>query len=228
MNNWVAVLISFAYVFVTLGLAESLRRALKLPVEFTRKFVHISVGMWAWGTAALFTDKWYALICPASFILLNYISYKRGLFLAMESNDKSNLGTVYFPMAFVVVILLFFDSNKPLMIASLMPMTWGDAFAAIVGKQFGKRKYTVLGITRSLEGSAAMFAFSFLSLMAVSLVFVPTTNADWLMPALTGAVLTAVWVTVVEAITPGGLDNLIVPAATVALLALFGAFGGLA
>lgn len=95
MSNWVAVLFSFLYVFAVLGVAEGLRRALQLPVAFTRKVVHIGVGMWAWGTAALFTDKWFASIPPAVFIVLNYVSYRRNLFTAMESADKSNLGTVF-------------------------------------------------------------------------------------------------------------------------------------
>ncbi len=228
MNNWLAVLISFAYVFLALGIAEGLRRAFKWPVEFTRKVVHISVGMWAWSTAALFSNKWFALICPASFIVLNYISYKRGLFLAMESNDKSNLGTVYFPIAFVIIIFVWFDTNKPMMIAALMPMTWGDAFAAIIGKRFGAHRYTVLGSSRSIEGSAAMFAFSFISLMAVVLAFPSATYSDWLVSGAIVAAFTALGVTLIEAICPAGLDNLAVPAATTALLPLFGVLVGMA
>jgi len=43
MSNWLAVVVSFAYVFAVLGAAEGLRRAFRLPVEFTRKVVHLSL-----------------------------------------------------------------------------------------------------------------------------------------------------------------------------------------
>ncbi len=211
MNNWLAVVISFIYVFAVLGIAEALRRALRLPVEFTRKVVHIGVGMWAFGTAALFSDKWFALIPPLAFVALNYLSYRRALFTAMETGDKSNLGTVYFPIAFAAIIVLFFDLSKPFMVAALMPMTWGDAFAAIIGRRLGRRRYALLNARaqRSVEGSAAMFGFSFLSAGGALLAFgAPFTVA------LATALPMALFATLVEAVSPAGLDNLLVPASS--------------
>ena len=62
MNDVIAVVISFVYVFAAIGIAEGLRKAFKWPVEFTRKFIHIAVGMWSVGTVLLFTSKWFAVI----------------------------------------------------------------------------------------------------------------------------------------------------------------------
>lgn len=216
MSNWLAVVLSFVYVFAVLGIAEGLRKAFKLPPEFTRKVVHIGVGMWAFGTAALFTDKWFAIIPPASFIVLNYISYRRGTFAAMETGDTSNLGTVYFPIAFVALIILFFDISKPLMVMLLMPLTWGDSMAAVIGKRFGRRHYTVLGSRRSVEGTVAMFAFSTVAVAGASLVF----GAPAEIALVTGLVL-AVAATIVEAVSPGGLDNLLIPASGVVVYLLY-------
>lgn len=218
MNNWLAVIVSFLYVFAVLGIAEALRRAFRLPVEFTRKVVHVGVGMWAWGTAALFTDKWFAIIPPVAFVALNYLSYRRALFTAMETGDKSNLGTVYFPIAFAAIILLFFDVSKPFMVAALMPMTWGDAFAAIIGKRYGRRHYALLDARsqRSVEGSLAMFAFSFLSVAVTLLVF----GAPLDVAAAFGMVM-ALLATIAEAISPAGLDNLVVPASSALVYLLF-------
>ena len=218
MNDPLAVLISFVCDFALLGIAEGLRHALKLPVEFTRKFVHIGVGMWAWGTVALFHDKWFAIIPPAAFIVINTISYRRGVFKTMETGDRSNLGTIYFPIAFVALILLFFDTGKVVFVAALMPMTWGDAFAAIVGRMKGAHKYTLFGSTRSLEGSLVMLLLSFAALWITFAIFFP--SAPSLALALWIALPVAVLVTVVEAISPWGLDNLLVPAASA--LGIFG------
>ncbi len=218
MNDTLAIVIAFVYVFAVLGVAEALRRVLKLPAEFTRKVVHISVGMWAWGTVALFASKWMAIVTPAAFVVLNYVSYRRGMFLAMESNDRSNLGTVYFPIAFVAVILLTWDVSKPMLVAALMPMTWGDAFAAIIGKAIGRRRYSVGGSTRTVEGSLVMFALSFVSVFITLLVLERLSGADIGWAALF-ALAAAVAATLAEAISPRGLDNLFVPAASLAALA---------
>ena len=218
MNDLIAILISFVYVFAAIGIAEGLRKAFRWPAEFTRKFIHIAVGMWSVGTALLFTNKWFAIIPPASFIALNYVSYRRNTFAAMETSDKTNLGTVYFPIAFVVVILLTFDVSKAMMVAALMPMTWGDAFAAIIGKRWGRRKYTIAGATRSIEGSIAMFVFSFVSVFIVLLAMEQLAGSDVLW-AVIFALVTAAAATLVESISVRGLDNLTVPAAS--LLALW-------
>jgi len=209
MSNWAAVLLSFIYVFAVLGIAEGLRRAFRLPVAFTRKVVHISVGMWAWGTAALFTNKWFAIIPPAAFIVLNYVSYRRNLFTAMESADKSNLGTVYFPLAFLAIILLFFDVNKGFMVAALMPMTWGDAFAATIGRRYGRRHYIIFGARRSIEGSITMLLCSLISVFATLFAFGASPDA-----AFSASLILALLATLAEAISPFGLDNLLVPASS--------------
>ena len=209
MNDNLAVLISFVVVFAVLGVAEGLRKAFRLNTDFTRKVVHVSVGMWAWGTVLLFQSKWFAIIPPAAFILLNYISYRRGLFQAMESSDRSNLGTVYFPIAFVALILVFFDNDKAIFVAAMMPLTWGDAFAAIVGRLKGVHKFTIFGATRSLEGSLTMLVLSFVSLLMTLLLFTGSSSL-----ALLVSLPVAALATVVEAVSPWGLDNLLVPAAS--------------
>ncbi|MCL5998777.1 MAG: phosphatidate cytidylyltransferase [Chloroflexi bacterium] len=216
MNDYLAVLISFIYVFAVLATAEGLRRVFKFNAEpddqaFTRKFVHIGVGMWAWGTAALFQNKWFAIIPPTTFVIINYISYRRGLFQSIESNDKRNLGTVYFPIAFVATILLFFDFKRFLVPLVLMPMTWGDAFAAVIGKRYGRHTYHILGTTRSLEGSVTMLGISFLSIFISALL----TNSPVSVAFVTGLSV-ATLATLAEAISPWGLDNLLVPLASVA------------
>ena len=211
MNDFLAVLISFMFVFAALGAAELLRKTLKLNAEFTRKVAHIGVGMGSWGTVALFQNKWFAIIPPAAFIFINYLSYRRGLFLAMESNDRRNLGTVYFPIAFVAIILLLWDSMRAMIPLLLMPMTWGDALAAVIGKRFGRHPYTVFGATRSFEGSATMFIVTVISVILSALVIGPQLSAQVIALALLCATLCAI----AEALSPWGLDNLIVPAAAV-------------
>ena len=157
--DYTALVISYAYVFAVIALGELLRRVGKRPPDFTRKFIHIGVGMWVLGTVFLFETWYFALIPPATFVLINAISYWQDTFKAMESEEKGNLGTIYFPISFAAV-LYFFWNQPVLMVASMMPMTWGDAMAAIIGRRYGHYHYAIGKRTRSVEGSVAMFFWS--------------------------------------------------------------------
>jgi len=214
-SDWLALVLSFVYVFVAIGIAEAMRRWRGYSTDFTRKFIHLTVGMWSVGTVLLF-ERWYmAIIPPVSFILLNYFSYRQETFKAMETGEKGNLGTVYFPLSFSLVIVLFWGSPH-LLVASLMPMTWGDAMAAVLGRRYGQFRYTLWGSTRSLEGSVSMFLFAFMATFLVLWLFPPLSLGLSLLYALVVALLA----TLVEAVTPWHLDNLTVPLVSVLVLYL--------
>ena len=217
LSPWLALILAFVYVLVAIGLGELLRRSLHASREFTRKFIHIAVGMISVPTVLWFSDLRWAVIPPLAFVVINYLDYRFGLIQAMMSSDRSNLGTVYFPISFAVILALFWGApsaptaHPNLIVAALMPMTWGDALAAVVGGRFGRRRYNVLGHMRSLEGSATMFVVSALATwlaLGASLSVAPV------------ALITALAATLVEAISPWGIDNLTVPAASALILAI--------
>ncbi|MGD2206367.1 MAG: phosphatidate cytidylyltransferase [Anaerolineae bacterium] len=219
--DYTALLLSYAYVFAVITLGEFLRRIRNRPLDFTRKFIHIGVGMWIVGTALLFENWYLSLIPPATFVLINALSYWRGAIKAMESGEKGNLGTIYFPLSFMAVIYYFWG-QPVLMVASLMPMTWGDAMAAIVGRRYGHYRFTVGRQTRSLEGSVAMLFWSWTS-TSLALVVMPYLAGqplvDWILALIYGGAVALVC-TLVEALSPWGIDNLTVPAAAVLILHL--------
>lgn len=219
--DYTALLVSYGYVFVVLALGELLRRAGRRPLEFTRKFIHVGVGMWIVGTALLFETWYLAIIPPATFVIINAVSYGLGMIKAMESGERGNLGTIWFPISFVFLIYYFWG-QPVLMVASLMPMTWGDALAATIGRRYGHYLYKVGGQTRSIEGSVAMLFWSWVPTF-LALVLMPLVTGkppiNWLLALIySGAV--ALLCTVVEALSPWGLDNLTVPAAAALLLPL--------
>jgi phytol kinase len=211
VTDELALLISFAYVFAILALAESIRRWHGYGVEFTRKVIHIGVGMWVFGTVALF-QRWQMAVIPAlAFVVFNYLSYSFDLLKAMETGETGSLGTVYFPVAFAALIALLW-SRPVILAASLMPMTWGDAMGAIIGQRWGLHRLALNG--RSLEGSAAVFAFSLIS-VALTLTILGGMGAA---QSLGISALVAVAATVVELISPGDVDNLTVPAISALVL----------
>lgn len=218
-QNYTALIASFAYVFAVIGIAELLHRVAGRSLDFTRKFIHIGVGMWIVGTIFLFENCYLAMVPPLAFTVINAISFLRGTIKSMETGDKSNLGTIYFPISFAIIIYCFWGMPVP-MVASMMPMTWGDAQAALVGRRRGFHRYTVFGQTRSVEGSIAMLLWS----------WIPTSLALFILPIVLGTPsispilamiyggATAVVCTLVEALSPWGIDNLTVPLAAMLVL----------
>ena len=213
----IALIASFVYVFAMIGIAEGLRKWRGYSVDFTRKFIHIAVGMWAYGTVLLFERRVFAIIPPLSFVAINAFSCWQGTFKAMETGEKGQLGTIYFPISFAALIWLLWG-HPHLMVASLMPMTWGDALAAVLGRRFGRRSYTVMGSTRSLEGSAVMFLVGWAATLIPLLFLAPAPLG--LPVALVAAAVTALGAALIEALSPWGIDNLTVPAVSALILAL--------
>jgi phytol kinase len=216
-QDTIALLASFIYVFAMIGVAEGLRKWRGYSVEFTRKFIHIAVGMWAFGTVLLFESRAWAIVPPIAFVAINAFSYWQGTFKAMETGEKGQWGTIYFPISFAALIWLLWD-RPHLLAAGLMPMTWGDALAAVIGRRIGRRRYTVFGSSRSLEGSAVMFFVSWAVTLIPLILLAPEPLS--LAAAVGVAAATAFGATVVEALSPWGIDNLTVPAISALALML--------
>ena len=211
MSPWLALLLSFVYVSGVIGLGEGLRHWLQLEAGFTRKFIHIAVGMYSILTINLFSQRIWAIIPPLAFVLINWLDWRHGIVQAMTSSNRSNLGTVYFPMAFAAIVWLFWE-QPALLVASLMPLTWGDALAAVVGERYGRHVYHVLGSSRSLEGSLTAFG---VSALATGLVLAGFGAPD----AVGVALVVALGAALAEAVSPWGRDNLTIPAVSAILLA---------
>ena len=209
------MIISIVFVFAVILVSEVLRKVCKLGNEFTRKFVHIGVSHWWIAAMFLISDIRYAVIPPVLFVLLNYYSYKKNLFKSMERQENSDLGTVYFPISLIILILLTWKGGllggdyRYLGALGTLVMGYGDGFAAIIGKNFGKQKYNIFKSGKSLEGSVTMLVFSTL----VSAVFLSIFRGFDIYNIRTSIIIAAIS-TLAEAFTPFGADNITVPIIT--------------
>lgn len=219
MSNTLGIIICFGYILIIIGAAEALRRWRGYGSGFTRKVIHIGVGMMSWALPFLFTSPWPFVFACVVFMIINLIDWRYGLIGSMQSKHRNNLGTVYFPLAAAVAALIFWE-QPPLLVASLMPLTWGDGLAPVIGAAYGKRFYRVHTSTRTLEGSAGFFVAG----------FVFTWLALWLMPGTpdispAGALLPSLVImavtTLIEAVSIWGLDNLAVTAAAILILSVW-------
>lgn len=197
-----ALLWSYLYVGAVVAVGETARRA-GLSREAARKIIHVGVGLWIFGTLALFTSPYMAAIPPLTAAAGNWVIHSKSLLKATEA-EPENLGTVWFPVAFALLILAAWG-HPGAIAGGVMAMAIGDALASIVGRRFGQHCYLTLGGARkSLEGSLAMLLGTFAAVLAtLQLYAVPE--------ALSLASLAAVVGLCAEALGVKGRDNLWVP-----------------
>lgn len=219
MSNTLGLILAFTYIFAIIGTAELLRRQRGYSTDFTRKVVHIGVGMMSWLLPFLFDNPWPFVAASAVFVVINFLDWHYGFFLAMASKDRHNLGTVYFPIAAAVVALIFWE-QPPLMVAALMPLTWGDGLAPVVGRAYGRHPYTVFGHTRTYQGSMGFFIGGLLFTW-LALWLMPGGPAISLLMALSAAVVISLATSLTEAVSVWGLDNLTITAVAILILQLW-------
>lgn len=206
MNVW-GLIASYLLIFMVIGISTVLQRMKILGDEGARKFIHIGVSNWWILAMIFFTDEnavWFAMIPPVTFIVLNYLSYRLNLLKAMERGGKGNLGTVYFPISLLILVILTFGVLKNPYIGAIgiLVMGYGDGMAAVIGTSYGKHK---LAFGKSIEGSLTMFITSLVVVFLVSIVTQPIGIS------LILALGVAAFATMIELFTPKGLDNLSVP-----------------
>jgi phytol kinase len=226
-RDLLGLILSYIYAFGLLLIVEAIGRRLRWPHDLTRKIIHIGAGLWIWGILALFEHWTYGIIPFATFIVLNYVFYRRRLFQAMDAADATP-GTVYFAFSITVLFALFWRTGGaldrvPIAAAAVMAMTLGDALASIVGTRWGRHIYTLFGHPRSWEGSITMAVVSFVAIYlalrllpgsALSPNSIPLAPGMALWHALLGSVIAAA----AEGTSPAGTDNLTVPLLTGAAL----------
>ena len=213
MNEIAALFFSFGFIFAVLGIATLLLSYGLVSGEVSRKIIHISVANW-WLIAMNFMEHTYiAVIGPISFIIINTISYKQHLFPAMEDDvPRDNLGTIYFPVSLLILVLLCFNGHLPLSAgaAGILIMGYGDGLAALVGSRFGryKIKFGRWDSRKTVLGSTTMLIAAFIT---VFLVVVLSPGNVSVTKAAGISIPVALGATLIELVTPRGFDNISVP-----------------
>jgi phytol kinase len=155
------------------------------------------------------TREVMAFIAAGPFILFTFLMSPYSPVKSMRGKTSEvghGLGLVYYAITWTVLAYAFFD-NREIIAMGILAMSYGDGLASLLGIKYGKLKYTVFKDTKSYVGSLAMFVCTFL-LLVIALLFyqVPVTSR-----AVVYLLCMAGVATIVEGVTPLGLDNLSVP-----------------
>lgn len=205
LNSIWGVLLTVLVPFGVLGLASAVRK-LGAGVEVSRKLVHILLSNWILLALEVYNTA-CACIIPACFVILNYFSYRRGIFSAIEREEGNTPGTVWYAVSLFLLCLAGYSLNLPWIAAcGMLAMGYGDGIGALIGKKWGKLHFPGKHAKKSVEGMLAVTLFSGAAVWSVCAVYGPVPQF-----ALRAAAACAIPAAAIELFTPQGADNLTLP-----------------
>jgi phytol kinase len=216
LNDVILMALCYGYVLLMIFVSGRLEGLLKISRRASRKFLHAMIGNLPL-VIPFFSWRFTPFLVAAPFIAVTFAASPYSPFRGLReglrglsdlTEEGHHLGLILYSISYTLLALLF--APKPYVIAAgVLPMAYGDSAAALVGERYGGSGRRLVG-DKTLEGSLAMFAASFLG-VAASLAFFSFFYPFAATEKLVQAVAVAIVVTVVECLSPRGFDNLTVP-----------------
>jgi dolichol kinase len=193
-----------------LAVAEAWMRLGHPKPEWTRKLVHVGGGVIGLFLPWLVESPLVVLVLTVSLSTLFVAGGKTGLLKSLHGVERKSRGSEYYPLAIWIIFVLAAD--RPwLYLDAVIVLATADAFAALVGSKYGVLRYQVEQETKSVEGSIVFFSIAFLAIHLPTLLMTDLPRGVCVLAAL----LVAMLVTLFEAVSLEGTDNIFVPIAVV-------------
>lgn len=224
-----------AYFAIVASTMLTLRRLIKIPDELFRKILHfILLGSYmpfafafeTWWRSVLLTLVLELLIYPVLALAERLPRFSEFTTERKHGEFKQSLLLAFSMLAVCNAVCWGLLGDKYLGIACMYAWGVGDAFAALIGKKYGRHKikWKYADSNKSLEGSAAMFVTSALAVFCMLRLHNHLTTTAYIIIPAAGAGIA----TLVEMATPNGKDTVTCPTAAmlvmIPLMALFGGF----
>lgn len=211
--DWVVFSGFLLLLFVLLASADALQRRQILAAETSRKMVHILAGIAVLLSPFLFQTLLPLLLLAVLFTVLNALALKLSRFSGIHATERKTYGTVFYPLAFFVLLLLFWRRETLALLVGMSLLAIADVCAALAGeKARSPLRLPLPGDRKSLQGSLAMFVSSamlvFIGFAWVGPILGFHPEASRIIFAVIGIALLA---TAAEAVSWRGSDNLSVP-----------------
>lgn len=203
MNNIWGIIVSFLFIFLIIIFGKAFE---KISKEASRKFIHILLCNWWFIAMAFFDNVIYASVVPACFIIINTISYKTKLLETMEREINDGFGTIYYAISLLILVIISFGICKTPQfgLPGALIMGYGDGLACVLGEHIKSKKYKIGNTTKSIAGSITMFLIAFIIYIIINYTY--SLNIQILK-----LLLASIIVTIIEAVSIKGTDNITVP-----------------
>jgi dolichol kinase len=220
---------------IALGLPAILLKAFtKMPFELMRKIYHMVITLSIFPLVKYFSAWYMAVLAAFLLVLIAYpllavvekSSFYKRIAVEREGGEfKSSLIIVQVSIALMIFVFwgLLGAQWKYVAVVAVLAWGFGDAAAALVGKNFGRRRILHPRIQgpKTMEGTEAMFVTAGLAIFFTFLIYA---GQPWLV-SLAVALLVAPVCAVVELFSNRGMDTLTVPISTgLAVLSLMSIF----
>ena len=237
----VAFFISLILIMMLVQINAKIEKSGKLSTNVTRKVIHIFAApiwilSWMLFTGSIFS-RWLALIVPLFFVL-QFVAIGTGkvenedfVRSMSRSGDPKELlgGTLYYAVLMVIFAILWFYVPFTADLSLACPtamivfgcLAGGDGLADVIGRKYGgEKKFGFGGAERTVAGSIGMFIGSFLFSIVIVFFFSIEVSAFVIADMIVPILIISLVVTIVEALSPKGLDNWTIPIAAVVMIIL--------
>jgi dolichol kinase len=237
----IAFIISFIVILMLVQINAAIEKRQILSTVVTRKIIHtFAAPLWVL-TWMLFSGSIFSrflsilvgLIFAIQFIMIGTGRMVNEDFVGSmsRSGDPRELlgGTLYYALMMVVIGILWFyvpaDGNlanaTPLALVVFGCLAGGDGFADVIGRKYGgDKKFGIGGAEKTLAGVIGMFIGSFLFSVILVFFFSIEVAAFSVVDLILPIIVVSLVATIVEAITPKGLDNLTISIASIIMVLL--------
>jgi dolichol kinase len=211
-----AFLACIAGLFTLLVLAELLGTRRILKGEYQRKFIHITAGsfiaFWPW------LLSWRQIQVLSILMLLVILAGRYRNILSYNGHvHRVTYGDIFFAMA--ILICSFISGNKVFFAVAILEVAVADGLAAVAGISYGKRwEYKVFKYKKTVIGSMVFWIAS-AEILAAGLL--AAHNIFSYQSYFYLLLLLPPFLTLLESLAIYGIDNLVIPVATVLILRFF-------
>jgi phytol kinase len=207
---WLAVGVALAAFVALIAALLIYSRAGSPDSESVRKMFHVGSGLLTLAFPFLFVDLWPVLILTglsATMVAAIQVvpAMRHQLASVLGGERRMTFGEVSFPISVALVFWIARGHTPLLYVIPILVLTLADATGAIVGKRFGRHKFT--GASKSLEGSIAFVVVAFFCVAVPLELWGGIGHLRTILIAITLALL----VMLLEGSAWQGLDNLFIP-----------------
>ena len=218
-------LICFLYLIPAAATMLIARRFLKIPDELFRKILHfILLGIYfpflfafrTWWISAGFAVILIVLLYPVLTLAGRIPAFSAFITERKKGEIRSSMILALSVVVVSITVCWGIFGDKMLVFACVYAWGVGDAFAALVGKRFGRHRIRLplADVRKSVEGSAAMFVSSAVTVLVILLLRGGIGGLGCVVISLSAAAVT----TFVEMCTKGGDDTVTCPAAAMLVI----------
>lgn len=165
--NEILTIILLAFITVLfLVFFEYAGRKKYLPLELSRKLLHVVSGILIAYIPFVIDSFLLVIAVGALFTVSNYFLIRKRILKGVDDRTQRNFGIVYYPVAFLIVVLLFWNMNKFIISISFLVFSLSDALAGLFGSLSKNKIFTnITTEPKTLNGLIAFILSSFLILI---------------------------------------------------------------